>query len=102
MDFDAMEMKLRATIALRYFIFRETKFKRRQRSISRGSLLGDGVQTEEVDYTYSCMPVAVTVENRKDYIVCVALEIGETDPSFKSLNIGQYVRSLNCIMIVIW
>ena len=97
-----MEMKLRATIALRYFIFRETKFKRRQRSISRGSLLGDGVQTEEVDYTYSCMPVAVTVENRKDYIVCVALEIGETDPSFKSLNIGQYVRSLNCIMIVIW
>ena len=102
MDFDAMEMKLRATIALRYFIFRETKFKRRQRSISRGSLLGDGVQTEEVDYTYSCMPVAVTVENRKDYIVCVALEIGETGPSFKSLNIGQYVRSLNCIMIVIW
>ena len=65
-------------------------------------MLGDGVQTEKVDYKYSCKPVAEQVQNIKDYIVCVALEIGETDASFKSLNIGQYLRSLNCIMIVIW
>ena len=65
-------------------------------------MLGDGVQTEQVDYKYSCMPVDVGEQNKKDYIVCVALEKGDTDASFKSLFIGQHVRSVNCTMIVIW
>ena len=41
-----------------------------------------------MDYKYSCMPVAVGELNRKDYIVCVALEKGDIEPSFKSLFIG--------------
>lgn len=63
---------------------------------------GDGVQMEQVDYKYSCMPVAVGELNSKDYIVCVALEKGDTEASFKSLFIGQYLGSVNCIKIVIW
>lgn len=65
-------------------------------------MLGNGVQPEQVDYKYSCMPVDVGELNRKDYIVCVALEKGDTGASFKSLFIGQYLTSVNCIMIVIW
>jgi len=102
MSFDAMETTRRAIIALRFFIFREKTLKRRKRSISRGGMLGDGVQMERVNYKYSCMPVAVGELNRKDYIVCVALEKGDTEASFKSLFIGQYLRSVNRIMIVIW
>jgi len=87
-------------IALHIFLFREKTFKSRKRSLPKGSTLSDGVQTEEVDYKYSCTPVAVGELNRKDYIVCVALEKGETGASFKSSFIGQYLRSANCIMIV--
>lgn len=102
MGFDVMQTTRRAIIALRFFIFREKTFKRRKRSISRGGVQGDGVQMEQVDYKYSCMPVAVGELNSKDYIVCVALEKGDTEASFKSLFIGQYLRSVNCIKIVIW
>ena len=87
-------------IALRIFLFREKTFKSRKRSLPKGSTLSDGVQTEQVDYKYSCTPVAVGELNRKDYIVCVALEKGDTGASFKSLLIGQYLRTANCIMIV--
>ena len=62
--------------------------------------MGDEVQTEQVDYKYSCTPVAVGEHNSKDYIVCVALEKGETGTIFQSLLISQYLRSVNCIMIV--
>ena len=51
--------------------------------------MGDGVQTEQVDYKYSCMPVDVGELNSKDYIVCVVLEKGDTGASFKSLFIGK-------------
>jgi len=51
-------------------------------------MLGDGVQIEQVDYKYSCMPVAVGELKRKDYILCVAMEKGDTEPIFKSLFIG--------------
>lgn len=70
------------------FIFREETFKGIKRSISRGSMLGDGVKTEQVDYKYSCVPVDLGA-NRKDYIVCVALEREDTGAKFKSLPIGQ-------------
>ncbi|KAJ7370742.1 hypothetical protein OS493_030162 [Desmophyllum pertusum] len=68
--------------------FREKTFKTRTSSISRGAVQGDGVQTEEVDYKYSCMPVDV---REKDYIVCVALEKGDTGATYKSLFIDRSV-----------
>ena len=70
------------------FIFREKTFKGRKRSTSRGSKLGDGVKIEQMDYKYSCMPVDQGA-SRKDYIVCVALEKGDTGANFRSLSIGQ-------------
>lgn len=56
---------------------------------------GDGVQTEQVDYKYSCTPVGVGDQNSQEYIVCVALQKGDTEKKFQSLNIGQYVRLLH-------
>lgn len=63
-------------------------FKGRKRSVSRGGMLGDGVKTELVDYKYSCIPVDLGA-NRKDYIVCVALEKLDAGAKFKSLSIGK-------------
>ena len=97
-----METKRRAIIALRFFIFSHTMLKGRKRSISRGSMLGDGVQTEQVDYEYFCKRVGAKKDLLQDYIVCVALEKNDTDTNFISQGIGQYARLLHCIMIVIW
>ena len=70
-------------------IFREKIFKDRKRSVSRGGILGDRVKIELVDYKYSCVPVD-SGASRKDYIVCVALDKGETEARFKSLSIGKH------------
>ena len=57
-------------------------------------MLGDGVQTEKVDYKYSCTPVELG-EKRKDYIVCVAIEIGDSGAKYKSYSIGKsFLKSL--------
>ncbi|KAJ7370734.1 hypothetical protein OS493_030154 [Desmophyllum pertusum] len=45
---------------------------------------------EDVDYKYSCMPVDV---REKDYIVCVALEKGDTGATDKSLFIENQMSS---------
>ena len=74
--------------------FREKIFSGRTRSTSRGGVLGDGVQTEKVDYKYSCTPVELG-EKRKDYIVCVAIEIGDSGAKYKSYSIGKsFLKSL--------
>ena len=103
MDFGGMETKRREIIALRFFIFREMTLSGRKRSISRGSMFGDGVQTEQVDYNYACVPVDQEdlKSQLRDYIVCVALEKGDTSTKFAAVNIGQCVRLLHCIIIVI-
>ena len=63
-------------------------FKTRSRAVSRGGSLGDGVQEEQIDYSYSCTPLDVG-ELIKEFIVCIALEKGDTAALFKSLYIGK-------------
>lgn len=62
---------------------REKEFPRRL-STSRGGVLGDGVQTEIISYSYACAPVELGTDRGKEYMVCVALAKGDTGEKYAS------------------
>lgn len=70
------------------FYFREKEFPRRL-STSRGGVLGDGVQTEIISYSYACTPVELGTDRGKEYMVCVALAKGDTGEKYASRLISE-------------